>query len=194
MAALQKIHSFDGVFDSQKVYRLILTAMSNPTRVVSVKSYADKLFGRNPEFLAIALTLLDNEVSFYACEDTGLSEEISSLTLSRPESLENADFIFVPEENHLAQVIKHAKCGTLKDPHKSATVIVKVPGSNSCDLRLYGAGIRNTAEFHTDELVQTALDLRDEQYYEYPQGIDLIFVSGNGDLFAIPRLTLREAE
>ncbi len=194
MAAIQKIHSFDGVFDSQKVYRLILTAMSNPTRVVSIKSYADKLFGRNPEFLALALTLLDNEVSFHTCDDTVLTDEISSLTLSRPESLENADFIFVPEEKHLAQVIKHAKCGTLKDPHKSATVIVKVSGRDTCDLHLYGAGIRNTTEFQTDALVQTALDLRDEQYYEYPQGIDLIFVAENGDLFAIPRLTLREAE
>ncbi len=192
MAAIQKKHNFDEVFDSQKVYRLILTAMSNPTRIVNIKPYADKLYGEHPELLAIALTLLDNEVSFHICQDPKLSEDITSLTLSKKEALHNADFIFITEKDYLEFVIKNAKYGTLRDPHRSSTIIIKISGDSSCYLPLYGAGIRNTADFYTDELVKAALDLRDRQYYEYPQGIDFIFVSGNGSMFAIPRLTLRE--
>jgi alpha-D-ribose 1-methylphosphonate 5-triphosphate synthase subunit PhnH len=36
-------------------------------------------------------------------------------------------------------------------------------------------------------LVQKVLKLRDSQHYEYPQGVDLLFVSPEGELFAIPR-------
>ena len=192
MAVMQKIHTFDEVFDSQKVYRLILTAMSNPTRIVNIKLYSDKLFGQEQEFLAVAMTLLDNEVSFATSGDSKLAEDIMSLTLSKKETMANADFIFVSDPETLGEVIHLAKCGTLRDPHKSATIIIKVPDSNKCILHLYGAGIRSTVEFHTDRLVETVLNLRDQQYYEYPQGIDFIFVSESGNLFAIPRLTLRE--
>ncbi|NCC67332.1 MAG: hypothetical protein EOM14_03920, partial [Clostridia bacterium] len=34
--AVTKKYIFDEVFDSQKVYRLLLDAMSNPTRIVSI--------------------------------------------------------------------------------------------------------------------------------------------------------------
>ena len=190
---MRKIHSFDEVFDAQKMFRLLLEVMSNPTRTVSIKKFSDKLYGDTPEFLAIAMTLLDNEVSFQACENHTLSEQIISLTLSREEPFENADFIFVTDPSMLQDVIKNAKCGTLRDPHRSATIIVKntANAKNNC-LRLYGAGINGTAEFKTSDIVKTAIDIRDHQYYEYPQGVDFIFVSENGDLFAIPRLTLKE--
>jgi alpha-D-ribose 1-methylphosphonate 5-triphosphate synthase subunit PhnH len=38
------------------------------------------------------------------------------------------------------------------------------------------------------QAVKDAITIRDAQNYEYPQGIDMIFVSGNGELFSIPRL------
>jgi alpha-D-ribose 1-methylphosphonate 5-triphosphate synthase subunit PhnH len=187
-----KKYSFNEVFDSQRVYRLILTAMSNPTRTVNIKEFADKLYGDYPDMLAIAMSLLDNEVSFFAYGIDGLSEEILSLTLSRRESAENADYIFVAERNELVPAIESAKCGTLRDPHKSATLIVRNVDTEKCRLRLRGAGIREEAEFETTELVKIALETRDRQFYEYPQGIDFIFVSENGELLSIPRLTLWE--
>lgn len=193
MQQMKKIHSFDEVFDAQKVFRLVLNAMSNPTKIVNIKSYAEKLYGSEPEFLALAITLLDNEVSFYTCAYAELSDEIASLTLSKSEELETADFIFVSDPGRLKKVIEIAKCGTLIDPHKSATVIIKNTGVNTCQMILSGPGIKNNIEFDITETVKSAVELRDEQYYEYPQGIDFIFVSENGDLFAIPRLTRREA-
>ena len=129
ISTLSKKHSFDTVFDSQKVFRLLLEAMSNPTRVVNIKEYADKLFGDHPVFLAAAMTLLDNEVSFNTCGNHSLSDEIASLTLAKREQIENADFVFVCEPNAIKSVIENAKCGTLSDPHKSATVII----GNNCD-------------------------------------------------------------
>jgi len=191
---MKKIHAFDEVFDAQKLFRNILTAMSNPTKSINIQEYSDKLYGGAPDFLALALTLLDNEVGFYTGGDETLSSEIRSLTLGKKETLQDADFIFVSDTGTLRSVIKNAKCGTLRDPHKSATIIVRIDESKEAQLRLYGAGIDKIIEFQTSPIVKTALDIRDAQYYEYPQGVDFIFVSQGGELFCLPRLTLREVQ
>ncbi|HWQ78658.1 MAG TPA: phosphonate C-P lyase system protein PhnH [Anaerovoracaceae bacterium] len=214
MTGMKRIHSFDEVFDAQKVFRLILTAVANPARIVNIKPFADKLYGDEPGMLAIAMTLLDNEVSFHVCGSGGLSEDIISLTLSKQENPEQADYIFITEPGILEAAIKTAKCGSLQDPHKSATLIIKaegnrggnhLPGQGACGetgdrddedkfcvLRLTGPGIGETAELSASEPVRTALDIRDGQFYEYPQGIDMIFVSEDGSLFAVPRLIRKE--
>lgn len=189
MQSFTKKHNFHKVFDAQQVFRQILTAVSNPTRVVNIGEAVSKLYGENPELLAIALTLLDNEVSFCACENRRLAEEIASLTLSREEELAKADFLFLTGGAELGRAIQDAKCGTLRDPHRSATVVVKDAGERACTLRLRGPGIAGSARLLVTQRAKIALAARDAQHYEYPQGIDFIFVSGGGDLFAVPRLT-----
>jgi alpha-D-ribose 1-methylphosphonate 5-triphosphate synthase subunit PhnH len=187
-----KKYSFDTVFDSQKVFRLILDAMSNPMRVVNIKEYSDKLHGDHPVFLAVAMTLLDNEVSFHEGEDNSLTDEIASLTLAKREDIKEADFIFVINPDGVEQAIKNAKCGTLSDPHKSATIIIQNDGVPVCRLTFTGPGINGKVEAQVTQTVNDAIIARDAQYFEYPQGIDLIFVSSEGELFAIPRLTEME--
>jgi alpha-D-ribose 1-methylphosphonate 5-triphosphate synthase subunit PhnH len=188
ISTLSKKHSFDTVFDSQKVFRLILEAMSNPARVVNIKECADKLSGDSPVFLAVAMTLLDNEVCFNVCESRTLSDEIVSLTLARRKTLDSADFVFVCDDSDMKGVIENVKCGTLADPHKSATVIIWNDGEPDSRMILTGPGIDGRTMVQMTQKVEEAIALRDAQHYEYPQGIDIIFVSNNGELFAIPRL------
>ena len=196
MSALLRKHSFDTVFDSQRVFRLVLEAMANPTRVVNIKESADKLYGAHPEFLALAMTLLDNEVSFNTCENHSLSEEIASLTLAKREQIDAADFIFVcdPNPQNIKNMIENVKCGTLSDPHKSATVIIRDNGRPAHRLTLSGPGIAGCINIGATQTMKDAIILRDAQNYEYPQGIDLIFISNKGELLAIPRLTRMEVE
>jgi len=188
ISTLSKKHSFDLVFDSQKVFRLILEAMSNPTRVVRIREYADALFGDQPSFLALAITLLDNEVSFNACGNQTLSAEIASQTLTKGAGLESADYVFVSNPYRIKEVIENVKHGTLYDPQKSATVIIRNDDEPTCLMDLSGPGICGSVEVQVSKTVAEAIRIRNEQNYEYPQGIDLIFVSSWGDLFAIPRL------
>ncbi|MCL1913390.1 MAG: phosphonate C-P lyase system protein PhnH [Eubacteriaceae bacterium] len=187
---LTKKHSFDMVFDSQKVFRLILEVMSNPTRIANIMEYADRLSGSNPLFLAIAMTLLDNEASVDTCGDHVLSGEIVSLALARIETVDTADFIFISDESGIKDVIENAKCGTLADPQKSATVVMQYQNDNrpGSAITLAGPGIDGQAVLLAPQVAIDAIKLRDAQNYEYPQGIDLLFISGNGDLFAIPRM------
>jgi len=194
ISTLSKKHSFDTVFDGQKVYRLILEAMSNPLRPVHIDEYANKLYGDHPVFLAVAMTLLDNEVSFHTCGNQVLFDEIASLTLAKRENIESADFVFTNGENDLKRIIENVKSGTSADPHKSATIIIMDDSEAVLELTFSGPGINGSKAVQATRMVETAIVIRDAQHYEYPQGIDLIFVSGKGELFAVPRLTRREAE
>lgn len=191
---MRKLHSFDEVFDGQKVFRKILEAMSNPGRRISISEQAEKMYGDNSTFLAIAMTLLDNEVSFSSCDNKELSENISLLTLSKEVSLAEADFIFVDREEMLVEVFQKAKCGTLEDPQQSATIIVRADGNCDKTLNLYGAGIEGMLKSELPDVAVQAIELRKQQNYEYPQGIDMIFVTDSGELFCIPRLVMKKEE
>lgn len=193
MTALTKKHRFDEVYDAQKVYRLLLTAVSNPAKSVNIREYAEKLYGAHPAMLALAFTLLDNEVGFSVLEDEALAGDIACLTLSREAEPEEADYLFVTDPSLLEDAVRRAKCGTLRDPHRSATLIVECAGRAGLFLRLAGPGIGEASEFSVTETVKTALEFRDKQCYEAPCGIDFVFVSEDGGLLALPRLVRREA-
>ena len=135
------------------------------------------------------MTMLDNETGFSVIGNDLLQDEIASLTHARREETDLADFIFIHDPDGLKTVIEMAKRGTLSDPHKSATVVIRNIGNPVCRLTLYGPGIDGYAEINAPQVVKDAIACRDSQNYEYPQGIDLIFLSEAGDLFAIPRLT-----
>lgn len=192
MSMLSKKFNFNEVFDSQKLFRVILTAMSNPFRTINIKAFGDKLFGDNADILAVAMTLLDNEVSFCTCENRQLSEEIISLTLSNRDTVENADLIFVTNPDDLPKTIANVKCGTLVDPHKSATIVIKIPADKNTNLLMTGPGIDGKLTVSTSEVVEDVVQMRDNRFFEYPEGIDLIFIDDDYNLFAVPRLVQRE--
>ena len=191
MSTYSKKHNFDEVFDSQALFRLILKAISNPMQKVTIKEFTDKMKMDNSDFLAVALTLLDNEVSFNTCENRQLSDEIISLTLSSRETLEQADYIFVDNSDDMQRSIENAKCGTLINPHKSATIIVKIPNGEKA-ITLKGPGIDGNITLTTSSLVDIALQIRDNRFFEYPEGIDFIFIDEDYNLFCIPRLAKKE--
>ena len=189
---MKKIHSFDEVHDSQQMFRLVLQAMANPLQKVDINAYADKLYGADKSFLAIAFTLLDNEVTFWTFENNMLDGSIQSLTLSEKANCAEADFIFADSGEKLLYAIENAKCGTPADPHKSATVIASISSNENGTLTMTGPGIDKALTLKTDPLVIDAVNARDKMGFEYPQGVDLIFVDGRDHLFAIPRLTKKE--
>lgn len=191
---MKKLHYFDEVFDAQEMFRRIMDAMANPTKTISVSDIAAKMYGETPELLAVAMTLLDNEVSYCAYQNPTLSEQISLLTHAREENVGQADFIFMTDTKQLEFVIETAKCGTLADPHRSAVIIALIDDQTDICLRLFGAGIDHVTEFFTSQIVEAAIKARDQQMYEYPQGIDFLFISKQRNLFAVPRLTLREGQ
>lgn len=115
---MKTLHQFDEVFDTQAVFRLLLEAMANPTRVVSIAAQKEKLFGNYSAFLALGMTLLDNEVTFSTCGEEALRKNLQLVTLSQEAPLSQADYLFLSHAQMLPTVLEQAKCGTLIDPHK----------------------------------------------------------------------------
>ena len=62
---MKQLHTFDDIFDTQKTFRLLLDAMANPSRVVSIQEGAEKLYGSKREMLTLAMTLLDKNRLLY---------------------------------------------------------------------------------------------------------------------------------
>ena len=179
---MKQLHTFDDIFDTQKTFRLLLDAMANPSRVVSIQEGAEKLYGSKREMLTLAMTLLDKNTGFYTFGHTELDEQILLLTHAEKKTLEEADYVFVTEEEHLPEAFAKAKRGTLENPHTSAT------------LSISGPGVDGVATFQSPVVLEEAFRLRAEQAYEYPQGVDMIFVSPEGELFCIPRMVKKEEQ
>lgn len=190
---MKQLHTFDEVFDSQKVFRSLLDTMANPGRRCSVGDAVQKLFGDEPGLLAAAMTLLDGSVSFSTFGNGPLDEQIVLLTHGKKETPGEADFLFVTNPNLLSEAVCSAKKGTLEDPHASATILVKVPeGEGEQTVWISGPGVDGRMGEAVPKTVFEAVRLREEQEYEYPQGIDFIFLLPGGTLLCIPRLVKLE--
>lgn len=189
---MKKIHQFDEVHDAQALYRCLLKALANPLKYVEIEQFSAKLFSEYPQFLAIALTLLDNETTF-ACFDDQLANDIHALVLAKRMNIDEADFIFVDEDEQLMESIELARCGTLLNPQHSATIFMNTRFDQLKKIKLRGPGINGSIEGEFSEIIDKALIKRDAMAYEYPQGIDLFFINQAGQLIAIPRLSIREA-
>ena len=188
---MKTLHQFDEVFDTQAVFRKLLEAMSNPARTVSVAEQKEKLFGDYRALLALGMTLLDNEVTFSACKDEAFRKDLQLVTLAQEALVPEADYLFVTDSRKLSTILVQAKCGTLVDPHKSATLLIRDNTEKTESCTLYGPGIDGETELCCSETVCQALRLREQQAYEYPMGVDLIFVTDSGDITCIPRLVKR---
>ena len=188
---MKTLHQFDEVLNTQAVFRKLLDAMSNPARTVSVAAQMEKLFGEYRAFLALGMTLLDNEVTFSPCGNEALRKDLQLVSLSPEAAVSDADYLFVTDVRQLPEIFAQAKCGTLIDPHKSATLLICDSGEKTETLPLFGPGIAGETAYSCSGVVRQALELREQQTYEYPMGVDLIFVTDSGDVTCIPRLVRR---
>lgn len=189
---MKQLHTFDEVFDSQKVFRKALEALSNPGRTLSIAEQSEKLYGEQPGLLALAMTLLDASVSFCAPDDAELTEQILLHTHAAPVDAQEADFLFCTRAENLTACIEAAKCGTLADPHTGATILVRVPQEESVRVRLSGPGVDGALETEVPRDVLAAIRTRNAQAYEYPQGVDFFFLLPGDTILAIPRLVRME--
>lgn len=185
---MKKACEFDFVYDTQAGFRILLEALSNPGRLMELGTLAQKLNGPYSLPLTVAAILLDNEVSFAVCDNSVLAAEITGLTLAKQVQFNAADYIFISDEADLPSVVASAKCGTLRDPHKSALVILTVADLQTGKLqKISGPGIKGEQEIILCPELQEAMELRDAQSFEYPLGIDFLAVDKRGLLMGMPR-------
>ena len=156
-------------------------------------------FAANGQWFSTALCLLDNECSFYWNGDTAVSDEIRFLSGSIEVPVQDADFVFITSQDAQAEfqpesqpedILSRVKEGTHRDPHLSATLIIAAGGngSDTALLELKGPGIPPQGRRLQLSMTEAAwIKVRDRQKYEYPCGVDMIFLREDNSLFAISR-------
>lgn len=189
---IKSVYQFDFVHDGQQVFRQLLLAVANPGQIKTIEPQAGKFEGEYRSLLALGCTLLDNEEKMYVEKNPRLSSELHSLTLCREEELDKADYIILSSEMNygsMEQILKNIKHGTYADPQESATIILlcsRIEGEDRLCLR--GPGVDGELTTEVYPYIRKVIEIRDALNIEYPLGVDLIFVDGDGKMLGVPRL------
>lgn len=189
---MELLYKFDFVHDTQKIFRKILSSMSQPGKIFNISDESSKFNDKYSHLLGIGASLLDNEVSVFVEKTPSLEKQLLELTLVKKEDLPLADFIFItaPMNYECAkEIIFKAKKGSFKDPHESATIVILCENfSGNKNIVLKGPGIKGIKELMVNDYIKNIIKIKQEEITEYPCGIDIIFVSENGEILSIPRL------
>lgn len=187
---MRRAHEFYEVYDTQLVFRSLMEAFANPGRAVSIKEPASRLNLPHGVCMVLAMALLDNTTTFFVAGADALVPVIEQYTFARPAPAAQSAFLFVMEpcdEDAAYALLFCTPCGTLEEPHLGATVIVRIPTLTG-GVTLKGPGINGTIEAPLGEEGRLWLKSRDRVGAEYPCGVDLVFLTDEGALLAVPRL------
>jgi alpha-D-ribose 1-methylphosphonate 5-triphosphate synthase subunit PhnH len=169
------------------VFRLFLEALANPGRILSLGRHSAG-FLRHGQWLAPAVTLLDTETGFFWDGAPEVGGEIRFLTGGAAVSPEEADFVFLSQKTEPRRMLSRVKRGTYTDPHDSALLLVAVRDGLERPLKLKGPGVPpegRDVSFFPEEF--SWLQAREEQDFEYPCGVELIFLREDFSFLAITR-------
>ncbi len=188
--------NFDIVFDSQKIFRVLLDTFARPGKINKITDLKIKPpLNVSKVALGIFFTLLDLEVGFYVwCFDEQkrrkIEEYIMLNTGSNPRDLESADFVLAL--NELSE-LKKVKKGSLEYPDQGATVVrvVEEIGENleGDFLTLTGPGINGKKTVSLRGVKRKEIIEIIEVNKDFPLGIDFLFVDKKDKVFALPRST-----
>ena len=179
---------FDPVFDCQEVFKALMNAFAKPGKVFSIEKNVEKLEGQCASLTAAAMVLLDNWRSFYVEGDAALEEELREQTYGVPAAMDEADYLFFPGQGDPWQALAQAKPGTLPEPHKSATLFVLADSlEGGAPFSLTGPGVDGGISVSLPERYRVWLEARDAQGHEFPCGVDLYFLTPQGQVMGIPR-------
>ena len=184
---------FDLVFDCQKVFKELMDALAMPGKICSIAREGQNLEHPQGVMAAAALTLVDHSCTFAVIRNHSLEEELRQMTYGRPAALEEADYIFLPdsqdmENDQVENILEKAKKGTLPEPHKSAALFVGIPSlQDGEESMLTGPGVKGQISIYLPQTGTRWLKIRQEMEIEFPCGVEIYFLTSEGELMAVPR-------
>lgn len=188
--------NFNTVFDSQRIFRIILDSMARPGKINCLPQIHLLDGEYNFPFL-IAKTLLDSEVGF-ACLDKEetLGQRIRDATGARLVDVSSAEFVFCDGRKRQEDLYR-TNPGTLLFPDKGATVVMTVgrlglqrleeDGEELKEVELEGPGICGKTWVCISGMHEYNLGWLLLQNKEYPKGVDAILLDLDGKILCLPR-------
>jgi|SRR5579871_4491209 len=168
--------------NQQKVFRLLLDAMSYPGRVFDIGNAIDE----SPAELGIAACLIDDRVTF-ADPDGRLDPRERGMLRSTCVAPELADYIL--HDASCPPLPEYApRLGDIYRPDDSATLVLSgtAVGDGPLALILEGPGIEQQVELRLDGFDSRWFIARERWVSNFPQGVD-IFLCDRRRVAALPR-------
>lgn len=187
----------DPVRDAQATFRQVLDAFAHPGRIVEVGGEGPAPPApMHPAAFALALTLLDFETPVWLDFALGSSEVSEALRFHcgcpLTDDPEAAAFAFIGDSEAMPALEAFAQ-GTPEYPDPAATLVLQVEAlDGGAGIRLAGPGIRDCSELAVAGLAPGFWDAWAENHARFPQGVDLVLVTGRR-LAALPRSIAVEA-
>ncbi|MFA5488290.1 MAG: phosphonate C-P lyase system protein PhnH [Candidimonas sp.] len=178
----------DAVTQSQRVFRLALSAMSEPGTVHGVPN-PPELKGLHPATYALCLTLLDSATPVWVSRllDTPALRANLSFHCASPfvSSREQAQFALLSEAD--LHDVSGFDPGSDRDPDRSCTIIAQLPALSGGQPGVWrGPGVDGQRKVTLP--VPKSLFLERKAGRAFPRGLDFIFTAGDS-LLALPRST-----
>jgi len=181
-------------FDSQAVFRKLLSAMASPGTIMDMDVDLALEAPVHHASGAILLTLMDFETPFW----TDLENQDPAVQWLRFHT--GAPYIYTGNQAGFALVTDYDRFetpeqfnrGTIESPDLSTTLIVHTRGMDDRGrIRLTGPGIPKERFINLKGIRETFFAKRKDISSDYPLGLDMIFVCDR-QFTAIPRTTAAE--
>ena len=184
----------DAVFDSQRVFRVVLDTMARPGRPVALDLDLDldSPAPLDPMTAAVCLALVDFETPLWL-DVPGAATDYLHFHCGCPMAARPAEAAFavitdaaaMPELGAFSQ-------GSDEAPETSATLLIQAQGLVEGEgLRLTGPGIEREARLRIDGLPPGFWDRWAENHALFPGGVDALIVA-DGRVVGLPRTTRME--
>ena len=186
----------DPVFDSQRIFRRLVRAMSLPGTVVTIAGIELPAFeGVMPASAAILMALADRETAVWIDDGlcpSGISDYLRFHTAAAAaKQREDAVFALIDGRSG-GSAFDGFNPGTDEYPDRPATVIVQVEAFGTGEAKIIdGPGIKERREISVQGLAAGFWPQWTANQGKYPRGVDLFLVSGL-DVLGLPR-SVREA-
>ncbi|NMS90433.1 phosphonate C-P lyase system protein PhnH [Clostridioides difficile] len=178
---------------TQEIYRKLLDSASFPGKLNNIDNInIENNTKLSNGAIGIAITLLDQEVTFYVENHTQKDiKNIRALTMSNQVDYKKSDYLFLDINSEID--ILQVRIGSFEYPDESATIIHQVNDlsidyqTKYIKLDLSGSGIKSKNSLYIDGVKKEFLERLSTINKDYPIGVDLILVDKKGELAFIPR-------
>jgi alpha-D-ribose 1-methylphosphonate 5-triphosphate synthase subunit PhnH len=179
------------VLAAQQVFRALLTALSEPGRVLDLAPACAPPAGLDPAAAAILLALADADTPVWLDAAWSPAADFVRFHTGAPlvAAPEAASFLLAEARHRPALAALEA--GSAEYPDRSATLILAVDGFADGPWRLKGPGIAQTRGFGVAGIDASFAAEWRANHARFPQGVDVFFAARTA-VAGLPRSTVLE--
>jgi alpha-D-ribose 1-methylphosphonate 5-triphosphate synthase subunit PhnH len=181
------------VFDAQRVFRAVLSALGEPGRVLAVDPCCAPPEGMDPAAAAVVLALCDGDTPLWLAPRMAAAAgffrfHAGAAIVPRP-----ADALFLVADAAERPPLAALSPGTPEYPDRSATLVLVVGSlDEGRGWLLSGPGITGSRRFLPQPVDDRLLGECKENQARFPLGVDILFTARNR-VAGLPRSTRVEA-